>query len=267
MMFKRFILIFNTINFLFGAIAFSSSRYEDLPAYILVDFDGKKNEKILFQKNIYKDIIPASLAKIITAYLVFESIENGIISIDQKVSKEKYKKMKNIDYLFEKSDDIDIKHLLSHLLVRSSNEAAKILAIEILRTEDNFIKAMNDKARKLQMYTTKFFDVSGLDLRNTTEVIDLIVLIKSLNDRFPHFQYLFRMPFYGKNGTVYENRSNIYQMYGNLIGFKTGHLDKCGYHLAVWLEHKNHFYLAIITGAKSEKERDLAMRDLLLKIK
>lgn len=266
MMSKKYTLIFSLFFLLLSVKIFAKGRYEDLPAYILIDLDAKKDNKVKLQKRIYKEIMPASLTKIMTAYIVFEAIDNGVISIDQKVSRAKYSKLKNIDGLFSRSNEIDIRHLISHLLVRSSNEAAFILANEIIEDEKKFVQAMNRKAKVFKMYNTYFFDSAGLDERNRTTLLDMVILIKRLNDRFKNFEEFFRMPFYGKYGDIYENRSGIFEMRSDLIGFKTGHLDKCGYHLAAWVDFNKSLYLGIIIGAKTQDERDFAMNDLLSEI-
>ena len=223
---------------------------------IMIDFD---TGQIILEKNSDELMKPASMAKLMTIYIVFEKIKNKSISLDDKfiVSEKAWKKRGSRTFL-EPGQNVTVSDLLRGVIVQSGNDAAIVLAEGISGTEDIFSDLMNSVARELGMKNTTFRNSTGWpDPEQNTSARDLSILSTNLIKNFPELYKMFAEISFTYNGIKQGNRNPI--LYNNLVfgadGLKTGHTEESGYGLAASAKQKNLRFILVLNGMTSMRQR------------
>jgi D-alanyl-D-alanine carboxypeptidase (penicillin-binding protein 5/6) len=209
---------------------------------------------------------PASMAKIMTSYVVFSRIKDGSLALDdQIVVSEKAWKMGGSRSFLKPGTRYSIKELLYGVIVQSGNDAAVVLAEGLAGTEENFAIEMNLTAQKLGMKNSNFTNATGWpDTELTTTAEDLNVLATALIRDFPPETYpklypIFKVKSYTLNDIKQGNRNPL--LYGKsaaengVDGLKTGYTDESGYGLTASAEKNGLRVVMVLNGMKSKKER------------
>ena len=202
------------------------------------------NGEILYDYNKLKKIYPASLTKMMTAYVIFDAIENNSVDLHDKVQ----------------NANFTTYDLLMKMIIKSDNEAANILANNIYHSYDFFINKMNEWAEKLNLKNTHFQNPSGLfDENNYSTSEDMARLAIRLEYDFPHYVSMFKV------NSLITNDDNVMTKTGNLdhsilnAGYtgKSGYISQSGYNMAIWQEKKDkmHIFLILI-GTQSPQSRN-----------
>ncbi len=119
--------------------------------------------EVIFEKNPYLELEPASMTKIMTMILVMEAINNNIINYDQKLTTSEYAtKMGGTQIYLEVGEQMSVNDLLKSLAIASANDAAIVLAEGISGSTENFVKSMNEKAKEIGLTHTVFKNPNGL---------------------------------------------------------------------------------------------------------
>ena len=232
---------------------------------ILYDHEIKK---ILFEKNSNDFMKPASMAKIMTAYIVFDRLQEGSLSLKDKfvVSKNAWKKGGSRTFL-KLNSEVTISDLLMGLIVQSGNDAAIVLAEGIAGSEQDFALQMNLYANSLGMKNTYFTNSTGWpheDLKTTA--YDLIMLSEALINNFPNLYKLFLEKEFTYNNIKQPNRNPLligrYKVPG-ADGLKTGHTNESGYGLIGSVVRKNRRVTLVINGLKSMRQRGKESKRLI----
>jgi serine-type D-Ala-D-Ala carboxypeptidase (penicillin-binding protein 5/6) len=232
-------------------------------AYALKDFNSGK---IIASYNQDKRIEPASLTKILTAYLVFEAIQNRHLSLNQTIPvSEKAWKMEGSKMFIEPNKPVTVDELLHGLIVQSGNDAAVALAEAVAGSEAQFVDLMNKKAASFGMKNSHFMNVTGLpDAQHYTTATDLSILASALIRDFP-FEYkrLYSIKEYTYNKITQPNRNRLLWLDPNVDGMKTGHTDSAGYCLISSAKRENTRLISVVLGTVSEKSRAIESQKLL----
>ena len=251
------------LTLLFAFVCGGSVRaYEENMPFTSSIVVNSKNGQIL--QSYYPDrvIYPASLTKMMTAYVVFAAIKRGVIGLYDKIDKDKYASYGIYRY-FDKNESVTVYDLLLKMIVNSTNEAATILAIEVSENVGNFVETMNDYAHKIKMTKTHFANPHGLfDKDHVSTARDMANLSIRLVYDFPNLSQLFGITDYLSNDDFYEKTTVIQRKSVGLKGNKTGYVAASGYNIAAWGEYgMNEKIFAVLIGANSKYERDrLIMR-------
>ena len=223
---------------------------------IMIDFDSSH---IILEKNSDQLMKPASMAKLMTVYIVFEKIKNKSISLNDKfiVSEKAWKKRGSRTFL-EPGQNISVSDLLRGVIVQSGNDAAIALAEGVSGTEDIFSDLMNSVAKELNMKSTVFKNSTGWpDPDQNTSARDLSILASSLIKDFPELYKMFSELSFTFNGIKQGNRNPI--LYNNLVfgadGLKTGHTQESGYGLVASAIRGNLRFVLILNGMTSMRQR------------
>jgi D-alanyl-D-alanine carboxypeptidase (penicillin-binding protein 5/6) len=222
--------------------------------------------RILMEKQKQAPMKPASMAKIMTSYVVFSRIKDGSLALDdQIVVSEKAWKMGGSRSFLKPGTRYSIKELLYGVIVQSGNDAAVVLAEGLAGTEENFAIEMNLTAQKLGMKNTNFTNATGWpDPELTTTAEDLNILTTALIRDFPPETYpelypIFKVKSYTLNDIKQGNRNPL--LYGKsaaengVDGLKTGYTDESGYGLTASAEKNGLRVVMVLNGMKSKKER------------
>ena len=232
---------------------------------ILYDHEIKK---ILFEKNSNDIMKPASMAKIMTAYIVFDRLQEGSLSIEDKfvVSKNAWRKGGSRTFL-KLNSEVTISDLLMGLIVQSGNDAAIVLAEGIAGSEEDFALQMNHYANSLEMNNTFFTNSTGWPHEELkTTAYDLIVLTEALINNFPKLYKLFVEKEFTFNNISQLNRNPLiigrYKVPG-ADGLKTGHTNESGYGLIGSVVRQKRRITLVLNGLKSMRQRGKESKRLI----
>lgn len=216
-------------------------------------------------------IIPASLTKVMTAYIVFEAVRDKKLHLDQTVtvSLNAYRVDKTSSKMFiDPKVPVSIKDLLYGLIVQSGNDAAIQLAEAVAGSEETFVAMMNAKAAQLGMKGSKFQNASGLphpDNYSTAE--DLALLAAKLIEEFPEEYKIYSVKEFTYNKIKQGNRNMLLYTDATIDGMKTGYVTGSGYNLIASAKRPvttgDYRIISVVTGTDSPRARAQASQSLL----
>ena len=247
---------------LFSSVAATSAYAGPLPAppqlsadsYMLVDYDSGQ---VLAEKDAGKQVEPASLTKMMTAYVVSQEVERGTVAWDDEVIiSEKAQAMEGSRMFIEAGKDVRLWDLLKGLIIQSGNDSSVAVAEHIAGSEDGFVSLMNQTAEELGMTSTNYVNASGLPHpEHYTTANDLAVLSRALIRDYPQEYILYAVRQFEFNGISQTNRNKLLWRDDSVDGIKTGHTTSAGYCLVASAKRDDHRLISIVAGAKSEKSR------------
>ena len=235
-------------------------------AYI-TDFESGK---VLFAKDADLPMKPASMAKIMTVFVVFQRLADGSLQLDDKflVSEKAWRKGGSKTFV-EVGSRVSVNDLLHGVIVQSGNDAAIVLAEGIAGTEDAFAEEMNFWAQKLGMTHTNFRNSTGWpDPDLQTSAKDLNILTTEMIKRFPADTYPDLYPIFAKREFTYNkitqpNRNPLVYGTAGADGLKTGHTEESGYGLVGSAVRNGQRVVMVLNGMDSMKQRSTESRRLM----
>ncbi len=262
--------IFLCLNLLAIALIFSATANAATPsppklkakAYILVDFNS--NEVIAELKSDQK-VEPASLTKMMTAYVVEKELSQGNIKLTDMVRiSEKAWRMKGSRMFLEVGSRVSVDELMKGIIIQSGNDASVALAEHIAGSEEAFVSLMNEYARILAMKDTHFVNATGWPhKKHFTTPRDLAVLVAAIIREFPEHYAWYSEKEYTYNGIRQFNRNKLLWQDTSVDGIKTGHTEAAGFCLAASAKKGDMRLISILLGAKSETARTTESQKLL----
>jgi D-alanyl-D-alanine carboxypeptidase len=221
------------------------------------------------EKEAGKKIYPASLVKIMTAFLVFEAIEENKISLDQVLT---ISPRSNFTSYINKvttlhlkiGDQITVKDALYGMIIMSFNGAAVALAEEIAGSEWKFSHMMNKKAMEIGMYNSNFRNASGLHDKNQyTTAYDLKKLIIAIKNKFPQYYYIFGLKEIEIFDQKYNSHNDVLMTYDGAEGMKTGFTSISGFNLISSAYKQDHRIFSILLSCESSDIRNKVTKNML----
>ncbi len=231
-------------------------------SYLLIDFHSGH---ILTEQDMNKRIEPASLTKLMTAYVVMHEIENGTIKLDDEVLiSEKAWRMKGSRMFIEVNSKVTVKELMLGMIVQSGNDASVALAEHTAGSEESFTGLMNKHAERLGMTNTHFVNSTGWPHQDHyTTAADLAILTRALIHDYPQHYALYKIKKYAYNNIPQFNRNRLLWLDERVDGVKTGHTDSAGYCLISSAVKNDMRLISVVVGTNSERSRESASRKLL----
>jgi D-alanyl-D-alanine carboxypeptidase (penicillin-binding protein 5/6) len=231
-------------------------------AQILVDANSGK---VLAEQEADTRLDPASLTKMMTAYVVFDALRAGKVRMsDQVAISEKAWRMGGSKMFIEVGKTVGLEDLLKGLIVQSGNDASVALAEHVAGSEDTFAALMNRHAERMGMSGTHFVDASGMpDPRHYTTARDMATLARALVRDFPELYPMHAVKEYTFNGIKQHNRNRLLWQDASVDGIKTGHTEAAGYCLVASAQREGMRLVSVVMGAASEKERARMTQELL----
>ncbi|MCC7277875.1 MAG: D-alanyl-D-alanine carboxypeptidase [Chromatiaceae bacterium] len=208
---------------------------------------------------------PASLVKMMTLYLVFESLDSGRISKKTRIPISARAAAQPASKLYLKpGDTIDVDTAIRALVVKSANDVATAVAEHLGGSEANFSARMTAKARMLGMSDTTFRNASGLpDSGMRTTARDMATLGMALKRDFPGEFGYFSLRDFEHKGQIFKGHNRAMDMIDGADGIKTGFTRAAGFNLATSVRQDGRAVVAVVMGAESARSRDVFMRDLI----
>ena len=229
---------------------------------LLIDFD---TNQVLFSKNEDKKIYPASMSKLMTLYILFDSLNKGIVSLEDKffVSRNAYQKEGSTMYA-EIETEISVENLIKGIVVSSGNDACVIVAEALSGSEDSFAQQMNYYALEMGLDNSNFKNSSGLhDINHYTTSEDLVRLAKFIITDFPEYYNFFDDRSFTWNNITQYNRNNILKSDLGVDGLKTGYTSESGFGIIVSSKKNDRRLIGIVAGLDSVDQRTIEITRLI----
>jgi D-alanyl-D-alanine carboxypeptidase (penicillin-binding protein 5/6) len=223
-------------------------------SYLLLDYD---TGTIITEKNADEKLEPASLTKLMTAYIVSFQLKHGGLSPDDKVfvSRNAHKTKGSRTFL-EPESMVSIRDLMFGMVVQSGNDASVALAEHIGGSEEGFASMMNEMASRLGMDNTHYENSTGLPAPNhLTTARDLAKLARALIRDHPSLYKLYSVKEFTYNNIKQKNRNTLLLRDPSVDGMKTGHTEAAGYCLVASAKRGDMRLISILLGARNEQLR------------
>lgn len=268
-MFKSLVLnLFSLCLFLFSQSILASPSLVPSPpqvaatSYLLMDYHSGR---ILTAHEIDTRIEPASLTKLMTAYVVLSELKNDSIKLDDQVLiSERAWRMKGSRMFIKVKSRVSVDELLMGMIVQSGNDASVALAEHTAGSEETFAELMNQYASRLGMVNTHFTNSTGWPHENHYSTArDLAVLSQAIIRDYPMHYSRYKIKQYTHNNITQPNRNRLLWLDERVDGIKTGHTDSAGYCLISSANQGNMRLISVVLGSSSENTRARASRKLL----
>lgn len=252
-----------------GAVPVPAPPEMAASAYILQDFHSGE---IIAEKNADMRIEPASITKIMTTYVVFDTIRSGRLSLDDKalVSEKAWRNpdvpgwMQGSRMFAEVNTKVSIADLLRGLIIQSGNDASVALAERVGGTEQAFVDIMNAYAEKLGLTNTHYLNSTGWPVEgHYTTARDIVTLSRALVRDFPELYQIFSEKRFTYNNISQSNRNTLLWKDESVDGIKTGHTESAGFCLAASAERNGMRLLAVVMGTEDNDARIKYTQSLL----
>ncbi|MGF6148373.1 D-alanyl-D-alanine carboxypeptidase dacC precursor [Kingella potus] len=223
-------------------------------AYLVQDL---QSGQILTGKDLDKPVEPASLTKLMTAYLAFKALESGKLKADDMLTpSENAWRAEGSRMFLNAGKPVSVGDLLKGLIVQSGNDAAITLAEALGGSESGFAAMMNDEAKRLGMNGTRFTNATGLpDDGHLTTVRDLAILSAAIIKDYPKYYPIYSMQSFKYNNIEQPNRNLLLYRDPNVDGLKTGHTNSAGYNLVASSKRNGRRVVSVVVGTESIEAR------------
>lgn len=223
-------------------------------SWLMLDYTSGQ---VLASRDPDKRIEPASLTKLMTAYITFSALREGKIKREQEVPvSEKAWKMEGSRMFIEPGKPVTVGELIQGMIVQSGNDACVALAEAIAGSTDAFVHIMNQEAKRLGMVNTHFTNTTGLpDAAHYTTARDLSILAAAVVRDFPEDYSTYSQKEFRYNNIPQRNRNRLLWTDPTVNGMKTGHTDSAGYCLIASAKRGERRIITVVTGTSSEAAR------------
>lgn len=231
-------------------------------SYLLADFNSGQ---LIVEKNPDERIEPASITKLMTAYIIYLALADGSIKKADPVNiSEKAWRMQGSRMFVEVGKQITVEELMRGVIIQSGNDATVALAEHIAGTEDAFAQIMNAQAKQLGMTGSHFTNSTGWpDDNHYMTARDIFILSGAVIRDFPEHYKMYKEKEFTFNNIPQYNRNKLLWQDASVDGLKTGHTESAGYCLAASAVRNNMRLISVIVGSASEKSRAEQSKALL----
>lgn len=208
---------------------------------------------------------PASLTKLMTAYLVFDALKQKKIKPEQVVPvSDKARKATGSRMFIQTDIPVTVNELVRGMIIQSGNDATIALAEAVAGSEEAFVSLMNREAKRLGLTATNFVNSTGLpEPKHTSTARDLAQLTATLIRDYPEFYPLYSQKEYTYNNITQANRNRLLWRDATVDGVKTGHTEAAGYCLISSAKRDNRRLISVVLGAASDAARAAESQKLL----
>lgn len=211
---------------------------------------------------------PASLTKMMTLYLTFETLQSGRLRMSDKITVSDYAAAQAPSKLgLESGDQITVENAIKAIVTKSANDIAVALAEKIGGSENNFARLMNARARQIGMTGTHYQNASGLPNDDQiTTARDMATLALHLQDDFPQYYPFFSTRVFSYAGKSYRNHNSMLNSFAGVDGIKTGYTRGSGFNLVTSWHRGNRHLIGVVFGGDTAGTRNAEMRRLLTRM-
>ena len=231
-------------------------------SYLLVDFQSRQ---ILAARNPNDRVEPASLTKLMTAYVVFDALRQKRITLAQLFSvSEKAWRAPGSRMFLTVAESVPVEDLLNGMIVQSGNDAAIALADGVAGSEEAFVETMNREAARLGLKDTHFVNATGLpNAQHYSTATDLASLSHAIIGEFPQYFPMYKVREYRHNNITQYNRNRLLGRDPFVDGLKTGYTESAGFCMIATAQRNDRRLIAVVLNAGSENARAIDAQKLL----
>ena len=239
---------------------------EEAKSAILIEQD---TGTILFDKDPHEKLPPASMTKVMTLLLIMEAIDDGSLSLDEKIRvSENASSMGGSQIFLEAGEEMMVGDLLKGIAIASANDASVALAERLSGSEEAFVKEMNEKAKELGLENTNFQNTTGLPAENHySTAYDMAMMARELLKHEEVTEYTSIYEDYLRKGTDKEfwlvNTNKLVRFYPGVDGLKTGYTSEAKYCLTATAKNNDMRVIAVVLGFDNSKTRNAAVSSML----
>ena len=271
---KKIIFLLLFVSFLLFAFNVNASKKE----VVNLDITSKssvllepKTKTIIYEKNGYEKLAPASMTKLMTMLLTCEAIECKVLTKDQMLTASKYAtSMGGTQIYLEENEQMSVDDLLKSVALASANDAAVVLAEAIGGSCDEFVKMMNNKGKELGLKNTVFKNPNGLpEEGHYSCAIDMALIGAELINKYGDFILSYTSLYEDyvredlKNKFWLVNTNKLVKHVDGIDGLKTGWTEEAGYCLTCTMNKNGIRMISVVMGSKSIDERTEDTLELL----
>ncbi|MDP5240325.1 D-alanyl-D-alanine carboxypeptidase family protein [Uliginosibacterium sp. 31-16] len=219
-------------------------------------FDAQSGQT-LAGANADTRIEPASLTKLMTAYLSFKAVKEGRLKEDQLLTPSvRAWKMQGSRMFVDIKVPVSVHELLRGVIVQSGNDACVVLAEAIAGSEEAFAGMMNAEAKRLGLLNTNYANSTGMpDPQQYTTANDLVKISQAIIRDFPEFYPIYSIKQFTYNKIKQDNRNLLLYRDPDVDGLKTGHTESAGYNLVATSKRGGRRVISVVTGTTGMEER------------
>jgi D-alanyl-D-alanine carboxypeptidase (penicillin-binding protein 5/6) len=245
-----------------GSTSFAASFDTRARQALLIDLS---TGAVLLEKNARSRMPPASMSKLMTAYLIFERLKDGTLTKDSKFPVSRRAAKKGGSKMFLRAGDRErLEDLLRGIVIQSGNDACIVVAEGIAGSEAAFAKLMNRKAKELGLKDSNFANATGWpDPEHYMTAVDLALLARRILEDFPEFYHFYAERSFRYNRIKQKNRNPVLGVIEGADGLKTGFTNLSGYGLTASAERNGRRLIMVINGLDSKKDRSSEAERLL----
>ena len=245
-----------------AALTLSSPHRANAEALLLIEADSGK---VLQADNATMPWYPASVTKIMTAYVTLKAVKEGRLTLDSLLTVSPTAASQSPSKMgFRPGTQVTVDNALKMMMVKSANDMAVVLAEGVGGSVDGFSAMMNATAQKLGMTQTSYVNPNGLPAEGQiTSARDLGILARSYLRDLPEYEYFMHIPAIRFGKRVTGNFNKLIGRYPGADGFKTGFICASGYNLVASATRNGRRLIAVVLGANSGTARAVKAAQLL----
>ncbi|AOY88713.1 serine-type D-Ala-D-Ala carboxypeptidase [Marinobacter salinus] len=231
-------------------------------SYVLMD---PKSGRIIMEENSHERLPPASLTKMMTAYIVERELDEGRISMSDMVpiSVRAWKTEGSRTFVRE-GTSVPVETLLKGVIIQSGNDASVALAEFVAGSEGAFVDIMNQQAQLLGMKDTNFENATGLPSNeHFSTAYDLAKLARAIINDYPENYPIYAEKHFTYNNIRQPNRNSLLWRDDSVDGLKTGHTEEAGYCLVASAKRNDTRLIAVVMGTSSSESRSQEIQKML----
>jgi D-alanyl-D-alanine carboxypeptidase len=242
-------------------MAVFSFRAEAGPALVIESQSGL----VIYSEDADQPWHPASLTKLMTAYVTFQAIRDGKLSLEDNISCSQHaleQPPSKIGLPVGAQMSVDL--ALKALIVKSANDVAIMLAERVAGSEPAFVEMMNQTANRLGMTQTRFFNANGLPHpEQVTTARDMALLAQALIKEFPQHAYLYSLPAFKLGNRFMRSHNSLLRTFDGADGMKTGFICASGYNVVASARRGDRQIVAVVLGERSNSARTIRAASLI----
>jgi D-alanyl-D-alanine carboxypeptidase len=245
-----------------AALTLAGNKAAQAEASLLLEADSGK---VLEAQNATVPWHPASLSKLMTAYITLKAVKDGKITFDTLFTVSPLAASQSPSKMgFRPGTQLTVDNALKMMLVKSANDMAVVLAEGVGGSIDGFSAMMNQTAQQLGMTQTNYVNPNGLpDDAQVTSARDLAILARAIIHDLPEYEYFVHIPSIRYGRRVTQNFNKLIGRYPGADGFKTGFVCASGYNLVASATRNGRRLIAVVLGASSGKARAMRAMQML----
>jgi D-alanyl-D-alanine carboxypeptidase len=231
------------------------------PALVL----DAKTGLVLYSEDADSVWHPASLTKLMTAYLAFEALRDGKLSLEDKLKVSKHARQQPPSKIgLPVGAELSVDIALRALIIKSANDVAVMFAERMAGSEPAFVERMNETALRLGMTRSKFYNANGLpNDEQVTTARDMAILGRAILKEFPEWADLFKQESFKVGNRVLHTHNSLLKTFEGADGMKTGFICASGFNVVASATRDDVSVMAVVLGERSNRERTARAAELI----